>query len=155
MTSVHLQQISKHFGSTIALDGIDLHIQNGELFFLLGPSGCGKTTTVRLLTGLYEPSVGEAWVLGRHPKAFNQHIRRKIGYMPQLFALYQDLSIWENINFAASLYGVSLRRSRQLKQVLDFVELSEHKHKLARNISGGMQRRLSLAAAQSPISLAQ
>jgi ABC-2 type transport system ATP-binding protein len=73
-------------------------------------------------------------------------MQAKIGYMPQLFVLYQDLSVWENINFVASLYGVSLPRHKRLNRLLDFVQLEEHKHKLARNLSGGMQRRLSLAA---------
>jgi ABC-2 type transport system ATP-binding protein len=73
-------------------------------------------------------------------------MRERIGYMPQLFVLYPHLSVWENLNFAASIYGMKLFRTKELKSVLDFVELSEHKHKLARDISGGMQRRLSLAA---------
>lgn len=144
---IEARGVTKQFGSEVAVQDITFEIPRGTIFGIIGPSGCGKTTTVRLLTGLYEPSAGEVWVLGKHPTKFSQHIQRKIGYMPQLFALYQDLSVWENINFAASLYGVSLRRGRQLNHLLDFVELSEHKHKLARNISGGMQRRLSLAAA--------
>lgn len=144
---IEAKGVTKQFGNEVAVQGITFEIPRGTIFGFIGPSGCGKTTTVRLLTGLYEPSAGEVWVLGKHPKEFSQHIQRKIGYMPQLFALYQDLSVWENINFAASLYGVSLRRGRRLNHLLDFVELSEHKHKLARNISGGMQRRLSLAAA--------
>lgn len=144
---IEARGLTKQFGNEMAVQDVTFEIARGTIFGVIGPSGCGKTTTVRLLTGLYEPTAGEAWVLGKHPKAFSQHIQRKIGYMPQLFALYQDLSVWENINFAASLYGVSWRRGRQLRNVLDFVELSEHKQKLARNISGGMQRRLSLAAA--------
>jgi ABC-2 type transport system ATP-binding protein len=144
---IEARGVTKQFGNEIAVQDITFEIPRGAIFGFIGPSGCGKTTTVRLLTGLYEPSAGEAWVLGKHPKEFSQHIQQRIGYMPQLFALYQDLSVWENINFAASLYGVSLRRGRRLNYLLDFVELSEHKHKLARNISGGMQRRLGLAAA--------
>jgi ABC-2 type transport system ATP-binding protein len=144
---IEARGVTKQFGNEIAVRDLTFEIPRGAIFGFIGPSGCGKTTTVRLLTGLYEPSAGEAWVLGKHPKEFSQHIQGKIGYMPQLFALYPDLSVWENINFAASLYGVSLRRGRRLNYLLDFVELSEHKHKLARNISGGMQRRLGLAAA--------
>ncbi|MCL4297776.1 MAG: ABC transporter ATP-binding protein [Anaerolineae bacterium] len=144
---IEAKGVTKQFGNEVAVQDITFEIPRGTIFGFIGPSGCGKTTTVRLLTGLYEPSGGEVWVLGKRPQKFSQHIQRKIGYMPQLFALYQDLSVWENINFAASLYGVSLRRGQRLNSLLDFVELSEHKHKLARNISGGMQRRLSLAAA--------
>lgn len=139
--------LTKHFGNEVAVQDISFEIPPGAVFGFIGPSGCGKTTTVRLLTGLYAPTQGQVTVLGQDPQKFNQATQAKIGYMPQLFALYRDLSVWENLNFAASLYGVSWRRSRRLNQVLDFVELSEHKHKLARHISGGMQRRLSLAAA--------
>jgi ABC-2 type transport system ATP-binding protein len=98
------------------------------------------------MTGIYEPTEGEVFVLGKRPRDFNSTIRRRIGYMPQHFVLYPDLSVWENMHFAAALYGMGLRRGARLRQMLDFVELDEHRGKLARNISGGMQRRLSLAA---------
>jgi ABC-2 type transport system ATP-binding protein len=96
--------------------------------------------------GLYEPDSGELTVLGARPAQFSRHDRERIGYLPQLFVLYPDLTIWENMNFAASLYGVPFLRGRLLNRLLDLVELKADKHKLVRNISGGMQRRLSLAA---------
>jgi ABC-2 type transport system ATP-binding protein len=138
--------LTTRFGNEVAVEEITFEMPRGSVFGLIGPSGCGKTTTVRLLTGLYEPSEGQVTVLDQNPKEFSQSTQAKIGYMPQLFAIYNNLSVWENINFAASLYGVGLRRSRHLDHLLEFVELNDHKHKLARNISGGMQRRLSLAA---------
>lgn len=138
--------LSKKFKHEIAVDTIDLSIPNGSIFGFIGPSGCGKTTTVRLLTGIYEPSSGELSVLGVYPPDFRRRDREKIGYLPQLFVLYPDLTVWENLNFAASLYGFSLKRQDRLHELLEFVELSAHKKKLVRDISGGMRRRLSLAA---------
>lgn len=139
-------ELTKHFGNEVAVQDITFEIPRGTIFGFIGPSGGGKTTTLRLLTGLYEPTSGHVRVLGKSPKEFSQSTQAKIGYMPQLFALYRHLSVWENISFAASLYGVGWGRRRLLNSLLEFVELAEHKHKLARNISGGMQRRLSLAA---------
>jgi ABC-2 type transport system ATP-binding protein len=86
-------------------------------------------------------------VLGRSPDHFTTADRQRIGYMPQLFVMYPDLTVWENLNFAASLYGVPLRRKHLLEELLDLVELRGHEGKRARNISGGMRQRLSLAAA--------
>jgi ABC-2 type transport system ATP-binding protein len=99
-----------------------------------------------MLTGVYKPTEGEVTVLGSNPARFSQRQRARMGYMPQLFVLYPNLNVWENLNFAASLYGMSLFREKQLRQTLEFVELYPHRWKLARNISGGMLRRLSLAA---------
>jgi ABC-2 type transport system ATP-binding protein len=98
------------------------------------------------LTGIYKPTRGTVNVFGSRPGHFTRAIREKIGYMPQLFALYPELTVWENLNFAASIYGVSFKRKARLDELLEFVGLNEHKSKLARNLSGGMQRRLSLAA---------
>jgi ABC-2 type transport system ATP-binding protein len=138
--------LTKQFGEELAVNQLNFEIPKGSIFGLIGPSGCGKTTTIRLLTGIYKPSVGEARVFDRNPVHFTRQDRNRIGYMPQLFVLYPDLSVWENMNFTASVYGVGLRRNKRLNQLLDFVELSEHRSKLVRNISGGMQRRLSLAS---------
>jgi ABC-2 type transport system ATP-binding protein len=144
--SVQTRGLTKRFGSEAAVQDLSFEVQRGTIFGLIGPSGSGKTTAVRLMTGIYEPTEGEVFVLGKRPRDFNSTIRRRIGYMPQHFVLYPDLSVWENMHFAAALYGMGLRRGARLRQMLDFVELDEHRGKLARNISGGMQRRLSLAA---------
>jgi ABC-2 type transport system ATP-binding protein len=137
--------LSKKFNGTYGVSDIHFEMPRGAIYGFIGPSGCGKTTTVRLLTGIYKPSAGEARVLGRAPTAFSRSDREKIGYMPQHFVLYPDLTVWENISFVTSAYGVGRGRSARIKQLLEFVELDEHKHKLARQISGGMLRRLSLA----------
>ena len=138
--------LTKAFGGETAVNAIDLEVPEGCVFGFIGPSGSGKTTTVRLLMGLYKPDAGEVSVLGSEPAKFSKLQRERIGYLPQLFVLYPDLTVWENMNFAASLYGVPFLRTRRLNELLDLVELREDKHKLVRNISGGMQRRLSLAA---------
>jgi len=144
--AIRTRELTKAFGGEIAVNKINMDVPTGAVFGFIGPSGSGKTTTVRLLMGLYEPDDGEISVLGARPSNFKRHDRERIGYLPQLFVLYPDLTVWENMNFTASLYGVSFWRTKLLNRLLDLVELREDKHKLVRNISGGMQRRLSLAA---------
>ena len=152
-TSVSLSLIETHkasvtFGKTTALHELSLTVPQGKIFGLIGPSGCGKTTTVRLLTGLYKPSEGAVHVMNETPTQFKSTTRERIGYMPQQFVLYPQLSVWENLNFVASLYGMPLfKRNQRLNELLDFVELREHKRKLGSQLSGGMQRRLAVAAA--------
>ena len=139
-------KLAKEFNDVFAVRDVTFDLPTGKIFGFIGPSGSGKTTTIRMLTGFYEPSGGDLLVFGKQPTKFTRGTRAKIGYMPQLFVLYPNLSVQENLNFAASIYGMSFARGRRMKQVLDFVELSGHQDKLARQISGGMQRRLSLAA---------
>jgi len=143
---IEAQGISKEFNGEYAVQDLTFYVPRGAIFGFIGPSGSGKTTTVRMLTGYYAPSSGEVLVYGKQPSRFSQEMRERIGYMPQLFVLYPQLSVWENLNFAASIYGMSYFRGKRLKEMLEFVELNEHRNKLAQNISGGMQRRLSLAA---------
>lgn len=144
--AISARDLTKRFGTEAAVDHATFDVPRGSIFGFIGPSGSGKTTTIRLLTGIYKPTEGQVIVLGKDPTKFSHKSRAKLGYMPQLFVLYPNLTVWENLNFAASIYGMSLFRGKHLNQVLDFVELREHKHKLVRNISGGMQRRMSLAA---------
>ena len=143
---ISARQLTKKFGEETVVEDVSFEVPRASIFGFIGPSGSGKTTTVRLLTGVYTPSQGEVMVLERNPVKFSQGERARLGYMPQHFVLYPNLTVWENINFAASLYGMSLMRRKQVEQALEFVELNQHRSKLARNVSGGMQRRLSLAA---------
>jgi ABC-2 type transport system ATP-binding protein len=138
--------LTKRFGNRLAVENLNFEIPRGAIFGFIGPSGSGKTTTIRLLTGIYKPTEGEVQVLGQKPSNFKKRDRRKLGYLTQGFVLYPDLTVWENLNFAASIYGVPYNRGQRLKNLLDFVELTEDRSKLARNLSGGMQRRLALAA---------
>jgi len=139
--------LTKTFGNETAVSDLNFAVPPGLIVGLIGPSGCGKTTTVRLMTGILKPTSGRVSVLGQSPTAFSAATRKALGYMPQQFVLYPNLSVTENLNFAASLYGMGLRRGRRFKELLAFVELTDHRHKLARSLSGGMLRRLALAAA--------
>ena len=143
---VETHDLTKMFGDQIGIDSLNLEVPRGKIFGFIGPSGCGKTTTVRLLTGFYKPTSGSIRVLGKEPADFTQSDRERIGYLLQGFVLYPDLNVWENMNFAASFYGVSPFRSKRLNRLLEFVDLDGDKRKLARDLSGGMRRRLSLAA---------
>ena len=144
--AIRAQGLTKTFGHSTAVQDVTFEIPRGKILGFIGPSGSGKTTTVRLLAGIYKATSGEATVLGFHPADFTAGMREKIGYMPQLFALYPELTVWENMNFAASIYGMGFDREARLNDLLEFVKLEEHRRKLARNLSGGMKRRLSLAA---------
>jgi ABC-2 type transport system ATP-binding protein len=140
------RNLQKEFGNEFSVKDLSFEIARGTIFGFIGPSGSGKTTTIRLLTGTYKPTSGEVRVLGQSPARFTRRIREQIGYMPQLFFLYPHLSVWENMNFVASLYGMRLTNRRRLHELLELVELQDHKNKLVRDLSGGMRRRLSLAA---------
>ncbi len=144
---IQTHDLTKNFDGAPAVDKLSLDVPSSAIFGFIGPSGCGKTTSVRLMLGIYRPDSGEVKVLQRSPQQFGRQERAQIGYMPQQFVLYPELTVWENLNFAASLYGVPLQRKEKLESLLDLVELKGHEKKSARNLSGGMQRRLSLAAA--------
>ena len=144
---VNAHELTKTFGEEIAVNSLTMKVPRGTIFGFIGPSGCGKTTTVRLLTGIHRPTSGELVVLGKSPVDFSKTDREKIGYLIQNFVLYPELTVWENLNFAASFYGVGLfTRQKHLNKLLNFVELQDDKRKLAGALSGGMKRRLSLAA---------
>jgi ABC-2 type transport system ATP-binding protein len=140
------RNLTRKFGEEVAVSDVTMNLPQGKIFGFIGPSGSGKTTTVRMMTGAIKPTSGEIEVMGVDPANFRKRHRAAIGYMPQLFILYPELTVWENLNFVASLYGVGLRRNKLLHEVLDFVEMDEDRSKLARDVSGGMQRRLTLAA---------
>jgi ABC-2 type transport system ATP-binding protein len=145
---VALHGVSHRFDDGDVLSGIDLTVPRGTILGIIGPSGAGKTTTIRLLTGALTPTTGEVSVMGRLPKRFRRADRERIGYMPQSFALYEDLTAGENIDFVASLFGMLWhRRRRRVRQVLRLVDLWEVRGRQAGQLSGGMQRRLALACA--------
>jgi ABC-2 type transport system ATP-binding protein len=143
---VEAQELTKTFGEEVAVNSLTMQVPRGTIFGFIGPSGCGKTTTVRLMTGIYKPTSGQLTVLGKNPVHFTKSDQERIGYLIQQFVLYPELTVWENLNFAASFYGVTLFRRGRLNKLLEFVELKDDKGKLAGALSGGMKRRLSLAA---------
>jgi ABC-2 type transport system ATP-binding protein len=145
--AVRARELTRRYDQTLAVDGLTLQVRQGTILGLIGPSGSGKTTTIRLLTGIEVPDAGEVEVLGRSPATFGVADRARLGYMPQLPVLFPNLSLQENLRFVASIYGMPLARRRALRHVLDLVELTPHRRKRLRDASGGMQRRLALAAA--------
>ena len=140
--------VSRAFDGRRVVDGLSFDVPAGTILGIVGPSGSGKTTTVRMLTGTLGRNEGEIRVLGEDPRRFSRRTRGRIAYMPQLFSLYEDLSAQENVGFVAALYGIGpFRRRSRIRRALDVVELTEARHRLARDLSGGMQRRLELACA--------
>ena len=146
--AIAAQHVELAFGENLGVFDLNFTVPVGTIFGMIGPSGSGKTTTVRLLTGVYPPQKGELRVLGAVPSRFRTSMRERIGYMPQQFVLYPNLTVWENLNFVASMYGMRyFRRGKRLKEMLELVQLSDARNRLASKLSGGMQRRLSLACA--------
>jgi ABC-2 type transport system ATP-binding protein len=146
--AVVIEDVTRRFGDDVAVDSISLTVRKGTILGVIGPSGAGKTTTVRMLTGALAPSDGKVRVLGEDPQRFRRQTRERIGYMPQLFTLYPDLTTRENVDFVASLFGVLWRtRHRRTREVLELVDLWDVRGRRAGALSGGMQRRLELACA--------
>ncbi len=146
--AVVIDGATKRFGDDVAVDAIDLTVPTGTILGIIGPSGAGKTTTVRMLTGALAPTEGQVRVLGEDPRHFRRQTRERIGYMPQQFTLYPDLTARENVDFVASLYGLLWRtRYRRTREVLQLVDLWDARGRRAGALSGGMQRRLELACA--------
>jgi ABC-2 type transport system ATP-binding protein len=148
MDAVIIDRAMKRFGDDIALRDVSLAVREGTILGIIGPSGAGKTTLVRLMTGALTPTEGTLQVMGEDPLHFRRRTRERIGYMPQSFALYPDLTTRENVDFVASLFGLLWwRRRRRTRQVLELVDLWAVRNRRAGRLSGGMQRRLELASA--------
>ena len=142
------RDLSRAFDGRTVVDGLTFDVPAGTILGVIGPSGSGKTTTVRMLTGTLGRTRGEVAVLGEDPRRFSRRARGRIAYMPQLFSLYEDLSAQENVGFVAALYGIGpLKRRHLIRRALEVVDLTDARHRLARDLSGGMQRRLELACA--------
>jgi ABC-2 type transport system ATP-binding protein len=146
MTAVVISNLSKSYQSKAVLHSINFSIKKGEIFGLLGPSGSGKTTLIKLIIGMEKPNEGKIHVLNtRMP---NLSVLKRVGYMGQADALYEDLTAKENLAFFAALYGLKKQeRKRKIDDVLRLVDLQDHKNKKTGQFSGGMKRRLSLAIA--------
>jgi ABC-2 type transport system ATP-binding protein len=143
-----MSDVSRRFGDRVVVQGVNLSVPPGTILGIIGPSGAGKTTTIRMLTGGLPPTSGDVQVLGRSPKKFRRSERERIGYMPQQFTLYGDLTAGENVDFVASLFGMLFRRRRRrVREVLKVVDLWDARGRVASKLSGGMQRRLELACA--------
>jgi ABC-2 type transport system ATP-binding protein len=143
---VQTSGLTKKFGGLIAVDHMNLSVKAGEIFGFLGPNGAGKTTTVRILCGLMMPTSGNATVVGHDVVKEPEEVKQRIGYMPQAYGLYDDLTVEENLEFFGSVYRVpSDERRKRADEILQLVRLEESRKQFAGQLSGGMKRRLSLA----------
>jgi ABC-2 type transport system ATP-binding protein len=149
MTSVPVVEtrgLVKRYDDEVAVAGVDMRVGAGEIFGLVGPNGAGKTTMMRILATLLAPTAGEALVTGIPVQADPIEVRRRIGYMPDFYGVYDDLRVWEYLDFFARCYGVPAnRRAAMIGELLDIVGLSDRRQSYVESLSRGMRQRLCLA----------
>lgn len=146
--AVVVEDLTKRFGDFVAVDHISFTIERGEVFGFLGPNGAGKSTTIRMLSGLLLPSEGTASVAGLDVARETEQLRRRIGYMPQLFSLYPDLTVRENLEFYGGLYGiVPSRIGERIAGLSDLLDLRDVLDQLTETLSTGWRQRAGLACA--------
>lgn len=139
------ENLTRRFGDFVAVDHVSFTVEAGEIVGYLGPNGSGKTTTIRMLLGLYEPSEGKATVLGFDAFRQSEEVRARAGYMSQKFALYDDLTVWENLTFYSGIYGI--RDKQRIEETMALVGLAGHGSEPAGALSAGWRQRLALAIA--------
>ena len=142
---IRTRDLTRRFDALTAVDHLNLEIARGEIFGLVGPDGAGKTTTLRVLCGLLDPSEGQAWVAGHDVAKDTQAVKDSIGYMAQRFGLYTDLTVDENMEFYADLFGVpAAERRRVLPDLLRMTRMEPFRGRQAGKLSGGMKQKLGL-----------
>jgi ABC-2 type transport system ATP-binding protein len=140
--------LSRRFGKLTAVDDLNLKVEAGALFGLIGPNGAGKTTTLRMLAGLLEPSSGQIVLNGRVANHDWRQLQRQIGYMPDFFGVYEDMLVWEYLDFFARCYDLPAARRRQvIGELLELVDLADKREAHVQSLSRGMRQRLCLAHA--------
>ncbi len=142
---ISVENLTRRFGDFVAVDHINFEVGAGEVVGYLGPNGSGKTTTIRMLLGLLEPSDGKATVLGFDAFKQSEQVRTRAGYMSQKFAIYDDLTVLENLTFYGGVYGITDRA--RIQRTLELVGLTGHESTLTRSLSGGWRQRLALGIA--------
>lgn len=146
--SIVVNNLTKKFGSFTAVDGVSFTVKRGEVYGWLGPNGAGKTTTIRILLGLMKPTGGQCSVLGYNPATQAKKMQAKVGYMSQLFTLYNDLTAAENIRFYGQAYGLGRRELiHRRKEIIQMAGLQGREHQLTASLSGGWRQRLALGCA--------
>jgi len=146
--AVQTHALTKRYGRSLAVAGIDLAVDSGEIFGLVGPNGAGKTTTLKMLATLLPPTAGDAEVAGASVRRQPDAVRRLIGYMPDTFGVYDDMRVWEYLDFFGRCYSLSASRRRQMiGDLLELVDLGAKRDSYVQDLSRGMQQRLCLAHA--------
>ncbi|WP_099192570.1 ABC transporter ATP-binding protein [Tepidibacter mesophilus] len=142
---IDVKNISKLFKEFKAVDNISLQIKKGKIYGLLGPNGCGKSTTIRMLCGVITPSDGSGSVLGLDVVNESEKIKQRIGYMSQKFSLYEDLTVYENLDFYASIYSIpSSVKNKRMDELIKMAGLKGKEKAITKNLSGGWKQRLAL-----------
>jgi ABC-2 type transport system ATP-binding protein len=145
---VSTHQLTKKFGDFTAVNNLTINIKPGEIYGFLGPNGSGKSTTIRMLCGILQPTSGSGQVLGYNLLTEAEKIKTKIGYMSQKFSLYDDLTVYENLNFYAGLYCLpQKKRVARIAEMIAMAQLTGRENELAANLSGGWKQRLALGCA--------
>lgn len=144
--AIEIENVTKRYGRLTALDGVSLSVEGGEMFGLIGPDGSGKSSLYRILATLLAPDGGSARVLGLDTVKDYSELRRKIGYMPERFSLYPDMTVMENLRFFASLFGVEIKENYDLIAPI-FGQLEKFPDRMAGKLSGGMKQKLALSCA--------
>ncbi|MEQ8276087.1 MAG: ABC transporter ATP-binding protein [Deltaproteobacteria bacterium] len=146
MSALIAQELVRTFGKTRALDGLSFEVAPGELYGLVGPDGAGKTTTLRILAGVMKPTDGAAYVFGKDPMSTDEHVRSSIGYMPQQYSLYGDLSVDENLHFFSKMFCLDRATYQERRErLLGITRLGRFTDRRADALSGGMYKKLALA----------
>jgi len=146
--AIQCEQLTKRFGARVAVNNLSIEIPKGSIYGFLGPNGSGKSTTIRMLCGLLVPTSGTGTVLGFDVMTQSEEIKQRIGYMSQKFSLYEDLTVEENLDFYAGIYGIDgeLRKQRKV-ELIEMAGLTGRETQLAGSLSGGWKQRLALSCA--------
>jgi len=143
---IETRKLSKNFGELVAVDNLDLSIEAGDIFGFIGPNGAGKTTTMRILVTLLEPTSGAAFIDGLDVTKKGREVRRRVGYMPDFMGVYDDLKVFEYLEFFAAAFGIEYRKRKSIVDgVLELTDLQSKRNTAVDSLSRGMQQRLGLA----------